>query len=208
MGKALRNYVCNLIAGKGIIEKLYCAVFRACEIRGEKNGQYCFTINLKGIGCKTYKGGELVALYRLAQCTTVQQVANEVVAGAPTIDQAVLLLLIALIPIKRLYQAHIKAIYMRSTVRKFCFQFANPFYDVAGIDQRCILFNAKELIDLFCVCHQKQGVKFRPRLLWPLLFSKMNGMDDMNDMNGINGMNGMNGEDGTDEMEEPIEGEL
>lgn len=187
MGKALRNYVCNLIAGKGIIEKLYCAVFRACEIRGEKNGQYCFNIFLKGIGCKTYNGGQLVELYRLAQCTTVQQVANQVVGDRPTIDQAVLLLLIALIPIKRLYQAHTKAIYMRSSVRIFCFQFANPFYEVAGINQRCILFNARELIDLFCLCNQRQKVIFKPKLLWPLLFSStFNNVNETNNMNGIN----------------------
>lgn len=168
MGQALLDYICNLIAGSCTINQLYNAVERAREVRGFSNGQFCYRVFLPGIGCKTFKRGELLKLDDRALCTTIEQVAAEIEGCVPTVKQAVLLLLIARPSIKKFFEARFKACYLRSTVRKFCVTFYNPFFSISGVKQRCIQFKGPELGPLFCECSKRN---FDPLQLWAGLCS-------------------------------------
>lgn len=154
MSENIDEYVCNLIAGKSLIAGLYSAVNRARNIRAFNNGVYCYKFYLPGIGSRVFKRGELLKLDNEALCRTIESVAAEIVNGRPTVRQAALMLLIVRIPIQKLYQAYNKALFMKSTIRKFCFTFCNPFYEISLVNRRCVTYNSQQLIDLFCHCSQ------------------------------------------------------
>lgn len=168
MSTPIMTYICNLIAGRSIIGHLYDSVDRAREVKGN-GGCFCYTINLKGIGKKTYRERGLLELDQKAMCTSVASIFNEAeMTGTLTVDQAVLLLLIGRNTIRGLYQARIKALFMRSTARIFCYTFKNPYGVYAGVNRDCKQYNGPQLIDQFCQC---ENTFFDPRLIWGGFFN-------------------------------------
>lgn len=163
---SIEEFLCNLIAGKRQIMCLYSAVERARYYRS-RGSVFCFTFNLAGVGCKTFKAHDLLALECRACNLTVEQWASEVTGATPTIDQAVLLFLIARKELTCLYAQCLKAQYMRSTVRVYCYLFNNIFYPISNVNRRCLQFkSAWKLIQFFCECENQT---FVPSLIWNAL---------------------------------------
>lgn len=160
---SIRDYLCNLIAGKSYISHLYYSVDRARDLRDNAKC-FCVKVFFPGIGSKVYKGSQLLRLDDKSFCTTVDQVVAEIPEnGKPTVDQFVLLLLIVRGALRRLYQACCHAGFLQQQAKIFCFTFVNPFGIYAGVTRNCISFKGYfNFSKFFCQCQKK---RFDPLLV-------------------------------------------
>lgn len=152
MSENIDEIVCNLIRIRSSIGGLYSAVNRARNIRAFNNGSCCYKFNIPGFGSKIFNKSELLRLDEESLCRTIESVLSESPNMSLTMRQIALLFLIVRMPIQKLYQSYNKALYMKSTGRKFCFTFCNPFRDIGQNNIICKTYHSQQLIDLFCNC--------------------------------------------------------
>ncbi len=148
---SIEDYVCNLIAGRDIISNLYFATDKAREIRN-RAGQFCYKVNIPGVGSNIYKGFELVVLDDKANCTPLPFLLADI-NGTPTLDQYILILLKARTSFLNLFQARYRAQFIREQAKLYCYTFNNVLGTVANVDKNSITFrNSVNFLDFFCRC--------------------------------------------------------
>ncbi len=153
MATSISDYVCNLIAGRTPISNLYYAVDRA-RIQRSRGALFCYKVTFNGVGSKTYKSNELLALDDRACRCTLSRLLSEI-NGTPTLDQYVGLLLHSRNEILNLYQARYRALFLRSTARVFAYTFNNPFGTAAGVSRNKLGYcNANKFLRDFCNCER------------------------------------------------------
>jgi len=150
MSQPITDYVCNVVRGQPIITSLYTAVKKALYLPGPT--QYCYTFTLAPYGTKVYSRPQLVELYNQSLCTTVQELADEIGESVPTLDQTVLLLLIAKCSFNGLYQAYFKALDLQNALKSMCYTFVNPYGVYAQVDADQLLLSAPQIINYFNTC--------------------------------------------------------
>jgi hypothetical protein len=154
MSISIQNYVCNLIAGRDIISNIYYAVDRARD-SVNKGLKYCYKINIKGIGNKTYQAIELFRLDTKVFCTSLNNIINEM-NDYSKLDKYIMILLKGRDRISELYQQRYRALYMRSTGKIFYYRFINPYGNFANVNQNILVFSgAQTFLNNFCECQQK-----------------------------------------------------
>lgn len=153
MSLTINEYVCNLIAGKTKINKLYSQVDRSRAVRGNSGGYLCVKVDFAGIGCKTYSGYEILQIDDDAtKCTLSGLIAKYAPAGIMTVDMYVAALLFGRRAIRTLYQNEQKALFMRSTSRIYTVSFKNPFGIYADVTSDCFQMKGPEFLQFFCEC--------------------------------------------------------
>ena len=162
MATPIKEYVCNLIAGRNAITGLYYAVDKARDAI-DKNLMYCYKVEFRGIGSYIYNRQELFDLDNKAFCTPMNVLIQNVHNGVPTLDQYILIILKARLELENLYQARYKAMTMHEMSKPFCYRFTNPFGLAAGVNMNFTWFNnAVDFLTFFCIC---EGNIFDPMLV-------------------------------------------
>ena len=159
---SINDYVANLLAGKRTLANLYYAVDKARS--GYNDGRkFYYTLNIRGVGCKTFDNYCLVSLDTKASKCSLETIIDEIV-GEPTIEQYVTLLLYGRKQIEALIYSQNKALYTRSTNRIFQYRFTNPYGKYAELDKNQILFtNANTYLRFYC---ESSLGKFNPKLVF------------------------------------------
>lgn len=162
----ITDYVANIIAGREIISRLYCAVDNArYGVNDSRN--FCYQVVIPGIGRKMYNAICLTKLDTKAFCTSLDTIVN-MLNNPMTVDDYVMLLLKGRKEIMQLYQARYKALYTRQNNKNFQLIFTQPYGQYANVNRYTTTFNnANGYLLFFC---ESQKLKFNPRLLFPLLF--------------------------------------
>jgi hypothetical protein len=167
MTTTIEDYVCNLIAGRNQISNLYYAVDRA-RYQRSRGANFCYKVNFNGIGNKVYKTHELVALDDKALSCSLSYIISKI-TNPPSLDDYVLLLLKGRLTIEKLYQTRYRALFMKSTTRKFCYTFVNPYGNLANVNKDRLDFNnSKPFINNFTECEKNL---FNPKLVLSNLFN-------------------------------------
>ncbi len=148
MSTPIRTYVQNLLAGRNQIYKIYETLDK---IHANRLLKFCYNAKFNGLPFKVYNNKQLSELERLADCQTMASLVNQAFNNGLTTDLYITLLIKARPTILKLYQARTKALYMKSTIRNFCYMFINPFGTLAGVTSNCLCFNsANKFINFYC----------------------------------------------------------